>query len=80
MRATRNKLYFVTVPIDIGFAEAVPRPCLRGPALCSFPDVSSAVNTAIAIIQMGIPVARMELMDRGLIEAVNAYSALDLPD
>jgi D-lactate dehydrogenase (cytochrome) len=48
-------------------------------ALCSFPDIASAVNTAIVIVQVGIPVARMELMDRGLIEAVNAYSALDLP-
>lgn len=48
-------------------------------ALCTFADVDSAVNSAIAIVQLGIPVARMELMDRGLIKAVNAYSSLDLP-
>ncbi|MCM2398044.1 FAD-binding protein [Rhizobium sp. S95] len=47
-------------------------------ALCSFEDVSQAVDTAIAIVQLGIPVARMELMDRGLIAAVNRYSGLDL--
>ncbi len=47
-------------------------------ALCSFPDVVQAVEAAIAVIQMGIPVARMELMDRGLIEAVNRHSGLSL--
>jgi D-lactate dehydrogenase (cytochrome) len=47
-------------------------------ALCSFDSVEHAVSAAIAIVQMGIPVARMELMDRGLIEAVNAFSNLSL--
>jgi len=47
-------------------------------ALCSFEDVGQAVATAIAVVQLGIPVARMELMDRGLIAAVNRYSGLKL--
>lgn len=47
-------------------------------ALCSFESVEQAVNAAIAIVQLGILVARMELMDRGLIKAVNAYSSLSL--
>lgn len=47
-------------------------------ALCSFDDVGQAVEAATAIIQLGVPVARMELMDRGLISAVNRYSGLDL--
>lgn len=47
-------------------------------ALCSFENVEQAVAAAIAVVQLGIPVARMELMDRGLIEAVNAYSNLSL--
>lgn len=47
-------------------------------ALCSFENVEQAVSSAIAIVQLGIPVARMELMDRGLIAAVNAYSGLSL--
>lgn len=48
-------------------------------AICSFEDVEQAVNSAIQVVQLGIPVARMELMDRGLIAAVNAYSGLSLP-
>jgi D-lactate dehydrogenase (cytochrome) len=47
-------------------------------ALCSFENVEQAVAAAIAVVQLGIPVARMELMDRGLIKAVNAYSNLSL--
>lgn len=48
-------------------------------ALCVFDDVSQATSAAMTIVQMGIPVARMELMDRGLIAAVNAHSGLTLP-
>ncbi|PYE22275.1 D-lactate dehydrogenase (cytochrome) [Rhizobium sp. PP-CC-3A-592] len=47
-------------------------------ALCSFPSVEQAVAAAISVVQLGIPVARMELMDRGLIDAVNRYSSLSL--
>lgn len=47
-------------------------------ALCSFESVEQAVSAAIQVVQLGIPVARMELMDRGLIKAVNAYSNLSL--
>ena len=32
-------------------------------ATCSFPSVEAACNTVIATIQMGIPVARIELLD-----------------
>lgn len=49
-------------------------------AVCSFASIEQAVDTAIAVIQLGIPVARMELMDRGLIKAVNAYSGLTLAE
>ncbi len=47
-------------------------------ALCSFENVEQAVAAAITVVQFGIPVARMELMDRGLIKAVNDYSGLSL--
>ncbi len=47
-------------------------------AVCSFEGVEQAVAAAIQVVQLGIPVARMELMDCGLIRAVNAYSNLSL--
>jgi len=48
-------------------------------AVCPFATIKDAVDTAIAAIQAGIPVARMELMDETLMRAVNAYSKLDEP-
>lgn len=49
-------------------------------AVCSFASIEQAVDTAIMVIQLGIPVARMELMDRGVIKAVNAYSGLSMAE
>ena len=40
--------------------------------------MDSAVNTAIATIQYGIPIARMELLDEPQIDAINRYSKTDL--
>ena len=48
-------------------------------AICSFPTLGDAVNAAIATIQLGIPVARIELLDAVQIDAVNRYSHLELP-
>ena len=42
-----------------------------------FPTIEDAVNTVILTIQSGIPVARIELLDEGQIEAINKYSKLD---
>lgn len=47
-------------------------------ATCAFPSVRAAVDTVIQTIQMGIPVARIELLDELQVRAVNAYSKLDL--
>jgi len=47
-------------------------------ASCSFPTVAAACNAVIATIQMGIPVARIELLDELTVRAVNAYSKLTL--
>ncbi|WP_022981176.1 FAD-linked oxidase C-terminal domain-containing protein [Ideonella sp. B508-1] len=49
-------------------------------AICSFPDVASAVQTTIALIQMGVPIARCELMDAHAVRAVNARDHLGLKE
>ncbi|MCL4138640.1 UNVERIFIED_CONTAM: hypothetical protein GTU68_064987 [Idotea baltica] len=48
-------------------------------ARCSFETVDAACQAVMATIQYGIPVARMELLDTASVEAVNAYSKLELP-
>src|SRR6188768_3732839 len=42
-------------------------------AVCSFGHLAGAVDTVIAIIQSGIPVARIELVDELQMQAINAY-------
>ena len=46
-------------------------------AVCAFPSVADAVNTVILTIQSGVPVARIELLDKRQMEAVNTYSDLE---
>src|SRR5882762_692809 len=48
--------------------------------ICPFPSVEAACNAAIATIQSGIPVARIELLDEVQVKACNAYSKLNLPE
>jgi D-lactate dehydrogenase (cytochrome) len=48
-------------------------------AVCSFETLEGAVKTVILTIQMGIPVARVELLDEVQMDAVNRYSDLDYP-
>ncbi len=50
-----------------------------GAAVCPFETLEGAVTTVIETIQMGIPVARMELLDEVQMDAVNRYSKLDYP-
>jgi D-lactate dehydrogenase (cytochrome) len=57
-----------------------PQPEAISAATCSFPSVEAAVNTTIATIQMGIPIARCELLDALTVKAVNAHSRLGLPE
>ena len=47
-------------------------------AICFFPSIDAAVQTTIAIIQMGVPIARCELLDANAIRAVNRHSKLTL--
>jgi D-lactate dehydrogenase (cytochrome) len=57
-----------------------PQPEAISAAACSFPSVQAAVDTTIATIQMGIPIARCELLDALTVKAVNGYSKLALPE
>ncbi|HEX8442578.1 MAG TPA: FAD-linked oxidase C-terminal domain-containing protein [Allosphingosinicella sp.] len=45
-----------------------------------FETLDGAIQTVIATIQSGIPVARMELLDPAAIRACNRYAQLDLPE
>lgn len=49
-------------------------------ARCTFPTVDAACQTVMQVIQFGIPVARIELLDAIQVKACNAYSKLDLPE
>jgi D-lactate dehydrogenase (cytochrome) len=55
-----------------------PLPEAISAAICNFETVDAAVASVIEIIQMGVPVARVELMDRMGVKAVNLYSKLTL--
>ena len=55
-----------------------PIPEAISAAVCSFPSIEAAVRTTIAIIQMGVPIARVELIDANTIRMVNAHSKLTL--
>ena len=55
-----------------------PLPEAVSAAVCHFPSVDAAVQTTIAIIQMGVPIARCELLDAHTVRMVNAHSKLGL--
>ncbi len=55
-----------------------PLPEAVSAAVCNFPTVDDAVRAVIEIIQMGIPIARVELMDLQSVKAVNSYSKMSL--
>src|SRR5262249_56432601 len=48
--------------------------------VCPFPSLEAACNAAIATIQFGVPVARIELLDQLQVKATNLYSKLSLPE
>ncbi len=57
-----------------------PLPEAVSAAICQFPSVGDAVNATIQIIQMGVPIARCELLDVNAVRAVNAQSKLGLQE
>jgi D-lactate dehydrogenase (cytochrome) len=55
-----------------------PLPEAVSAAVCHFADVRSAVDATIQIIQMGVPIARCELLDKNAVRFINAQSKLGL--
>jgi D-lactate dehydrogenase (cytochrome) len=55
-----------------------PQPEAVSAAVCSFPSVADAVQTTIEMIQMGVPIARCELLDANAVRAVNLHDKLNL--
>ncbi len=57
-----------------GLAEAISA------AIVNFPDIRSAAEATIQTIQMGVPMARIEIVDSDYMKAINAYSKTDYPE
>ena len=55
-----------------------PLPEAISAAICSFPSIEAAVRTTIQVIQLGVPIARVELIDINTVRMVNAHSRLSL--
>ncbi|MBC7993529.1 MAG: FAD-binding protein, partial [Rhizobacter sp.] len=55
-----------------------PLPEAISAATCTFPSVDAAVRTTIQVIQMGVPIARCELLDANAVRAVNKHDKLGL--
>lgn len=57
-----------------------PVPEAISAAVCHFPDVHAAVSAVIQAMQMGLPLARAELLDALTVRAINAHSKTTLPE
>jgi len=57
-----------------------PQPEAVSAAVCNFQTVNDAVQCVISAIQMGVPLARVELMDKAAVHASNKYSKLTLQE
>ena len=55
------------------------RPEAVGAARCWFDSIDDAVAAVITIVQLGIPVARIELLDEVQMDAINRFSHLSYP-
>ncbi len=49
-------------------------------AVVAFSDLGRAVDAVIMTIQLGIPIARIELLDDSMMEALNSYSRMNHPE
>ena len=55
-----------------------PQPEAVSAAVCSFASIAGAVEATIELIQMGVPIARCELLDGNAVRAVNRHDKLAL--
>jgi D-lactate dehydrogenase (cytochrome) len=55
-----------------------PLPEAVSAAICHFKDVDAAVQATIQTIQLGVPIARCELLDANAVRFINAQSKLGL--
>jgi D-lactate dehydrogenase (cytochrome) len=56
-----------------GIPEAI------GGAICNFETVEEAVAAVVVVLQLGVPVARIEFLDEMAMRGVNEYSGLPYP-
>ena len=49
-------------------------------AVCGFATLAGAIDTVVQAIQLGIPLARVEILDDVQMRAVNQHSKLDYPE
>jgi D-lactate dehydrogenase (cytochrome) len=54
----------------------IPESIVAG--ICPFPSIEACCNATIQAIQMGLPMARIELVDAEHVKAFNAFSKIDL--
>jgi len=57
-----------------------PIPEAVSAAVCTFPSIDAAVRVVIHTIQMGVPVARIELLDALSLKAINLFSRTTLAE
>lgn len=56
------------------------RPEAISTAVCNFPSMEAAATTVIQTIQLGVPVARIEIIDEAQLAVVNRYSKTSFPE
>ncbi len=57
-----------------------PVPDAIAAAVCAFASIDEAVQGVVALLQCGVPLARIELLDAMTIRSVNAFSGLGYPE
>lgn len=57
-----------------------PVPDAVAAAICVFDSIEAAVDTVVALLQCGVPLARIELLDELTVQSINAYRPMGLPE